>query len=642
MSRFTAPILSLALFGCAANRHLHAGDDFAVSGEWASALREYQEAEARRPHNEVIAGLVDEARAKAVADYLDAAGSALQGDDLAAAHDALEEARALQPGIDEVAILEDRLVAIGLARVHTFGAARQTDDAYRLAVRLSRWYGGREEVARALRDERSTVRAQATALADQERFAEAVTRLDVIGEQEPQFGSLEPWRAELRARWADDLVGEALTSEKAGRIGSAYLATAAAVGLAGRPEDAMLRDRLRGALVADYGLVIDLDVTGDMGGRAAIERAVDARVASNAVSVGDFAQPDLAIDVSLASPRFDEVVTTSVGEQPYIAAWDQVPNPAYLDQRAAVGRIEGYVFDRELELRQAREGFAVARHGVEVARTALEPLESALSLAGDRLVAVEQVESTALEALRAAQVAFEAAREASQPLEPVAEVLKAAREAYLKAHARADEVRTIETAARTSRDAANAALAAAEQQAAEQQRAVYGCETALARTHGELIEARHHLDDLQPYVEVARWDTFRYAIDHVERTAAVAVSVRTGGSTTRATGLSSTSDDAHGAFIPYGLAEDPLRFAASDADLVAAAWSVASERAAGAVDAEVVAWREGLVRDALASDGEAAARSWALVALADPSAVPPEFQRYLDVRWTGVSAAWVR
>ena len=402
MSHLTAPLLTLALFGCAANRHLHAGDDFAASGDWAGALREYQHAEARRPHSDEIAGLVDEARVKAVADYLDAAGSALQGDDLRAAHDALDEARRLRPDLEEIEILEDRLVGIGLMRVNDLHAANQTDDAYRLAVRLHGWYRTRDDVARVVRDQRAIVRGEASSLADRGRFRDALARLDVIGDQEPRFESLETWRAELRTRWADELIDLAHAFETRGEAGSAYVAAAAAAGLVGRADDAMLRDRLRGALVADYGLTIDLDVTGDVGGRAAIERAIDARVASPAVTVGNFVNPDLAVDVSLSPTHFDESVTTTLGEQPYVSGWDEVPNPAYRDQRAAVDRVEGYVADRELELRLAREALGAARHADETDRAALVPLQAAADVATSSRTGAEDVERHARAALEAA------------------------------------------------------------------------------------------------------------------------------------------------------------------------------------------------------------------------------------------------
>lgn len=641
MSRFAAPLLTLALFGCAANRHLSAGDDLAAAGDWASALREYQAAEARRPHNEEIAGLVDEARAKAVADYLDAAGSALRGDDLGAAHQALEEARTLQPDVEEVAMLEDRLVAIGLRRMTALRDAGQTDDAYRLAARLHGWYA-RDEVEKALRDQRAAVRGEATALADERQFRDALARLDRIAEQEPRFASLEAWRGEVRARWADDLLGQARAHEHAGRLGSAYVAAASAAGVAGRAEDAMLRDRLRVQLVADYGLDLDLDVTGDPSGRAAFERAIDARVTCPAVTVGNFARPDLAVDVSLSPVRFDEVVTTSVGEQPYVSGWDEVPNPAYGEQRAVVDRVEGYVFDRELDLRTAREALAVARRQVELDRTALVPLQAAAEHAIEARKAAEGTETLARAALTAAQDAFDVARAAGEPVPAVADALRRAREAFATAHDAADVARAHEAAALIPRDAARAALVASEARSAEAERAVSGCQTALSGAHEQLAAERRHLDELPAWLAVERWDTFRYAIDHVERTASVAVSVRAGESTTRLVGVASTQDAAHGAFVRYGVPQDPLIFPQGDTALVALAWSMAAERASGAVDAEVAAWRADLVRDALASDGEDAARSWALVALADGDEVPPEFQRYLDVRWSGVSAEWVR
>jgi hypothetical protein len=365
-------LVLLALQGCTYQQAMHRGDEAALAQNWDVAYDAYRFA------NEVKPGKADAAVAKARTAAAEAevvaAETALVAKDFATAADHLDRAAERDPELPRIAAVRtaahDAMVTELARRTAAHEPVRATYEFSVLATRLYPTSPQFEDATEALRDQ---VEADALALLDDGKYADARVMARTIAEVEPEEATRgTALDHEVTNAWVARLAQKAEAAAKTDRpaLAAVYYARAYEVG---GLEDYKLASQHSLALAAPSAeLAVYVDSQGSGARHWRLRKALKtAALASPGVRSGVSSNWDLGPTIYANAERCAETKKIVPMTQDYVSGTRQVPNPAYAAVTDDLEQAEAALGIEVAELQKAQgdaEASRTALAGVEAAR----------------------------------------------------------------------------------------------------------------------------------------------------------------------------------------------------------------------------------------------------------------------------------
>jgi len=331
----TIAALSVALWGCAAQRALDKGHDFVTQKQYRQALAHYERANRLDPDSEKAKRAIEQITPYAVAAAVSDAHEALRRKnyDEAVSHVTYIRARDEKTARATERAAED---AMGVELEALLGAGDMRR-AYPFAARTSRLVPKATFLPAAFSRLRAHFLGESERLAAAKQFPEAMEALQPIEKHDDAMqAELERRRQRIRGSWADQLVARAHEKESNQHLGSAAALYAHAFEIASRPADRAALRRVAKTLRQQASFKLDLEVTEAPHRQRVVQRLLRNEIGNvQGVVWATDDEATLVAAVMLPPMTCSESYTTSNATQTYVARVRRVPNPGHarLDQR---------------------------------------------------------------------------------------------------------------------------------------------------------------------------------------------------------------------------------------------------------------------------------------------------------------------
>ncbi|TNE84845.1 MAG: hypothetical protein EP330_27975 [Deltaproteobacteria bacterium] len=609
-------VVMLALSVGCAPRSVRRGDGFALAEDWDRAAEAYREAMVRRPTSTRIAGKLAMAERGQQAKRVEQADAARVSAEVALregrysdAFVQLAEAVKLDPASPSIAELQVRAAT----EVRTLAEERARSEgwraAYPMAVLSLRFAPGDAQSAALVTRARSGLFQTVDELVGEGAFEEAGKLAALVGAWEPELAGEARGRVDEAHSAA--LVREAAKLEKAGDA-RAWLTYARAASLHASEAAVSGRERLGRATVEDQRVSLRIAPANE-----ALASDLVTLVQRGLAEQG-LAQVDRGGDLVLSGVKArwncTEKVSPRTESQQYVAESRWIENP----ERLAASR-KAYEVRAEVSPLEAEVGQRWSK--VESARYQAEQLREAWRIQEDSALRLEETASQSQGWLDEAETALREAQRESQdaasrgedtsPYEALVDEWRT-------------EVRKREQVLDTAKDAADDARRAAreaDEQAGRAEGELTDAHAAYEEVERKLADARAEVDradavvaGLASEIEEPVYGTFAYESFEVVRTCVVSADASLGVSGAQAPRSfevkRSVKDRHHEAYPAYGVAENPLKLSATDAELVEDALASVAATVVGLVRSE----RDALYQKRAASRDPAVQASMLLLA----------------------------
>jgi hypothetical protein len=585
---------SFILGGCAYRNAINRGNELAARGDWRGALAEYERASRLDPDEEDTRKLRDSARPRAIQMALGDGQRALSRKNYESAAKHVAYVRRLERRHKGAAKLETKVRRAMEQQLATLLKSASWHKGYRFASRCRRLYPKLSGLRAALRRFRGHFLGQSQRLLNEGAFRKALAPLSVVRTHEPsQRAEVERRRGVIKTRWANAVATRAEAYRSRRENGAAAALFARAYEIAGKRNHLRSMQALTQPLRHVGTFKLSLSYSGDDHRMRQIRGVVDRGAKTPGMIFVQSGKATLRAEVAAPRASCDQRFTTSQASQRYVKSTRQVRNPSYT-------RVEG-------DLKNARNNTARNQRAVATWR---DELRSASRKRSDcRRVHL----SPASDQLRGARERYNrnkrdydsAKRTVALYEKSLLTIKHRERKKKVKSPAYAAAVISLAHAKQSfnrQRDPylrAKKEFASAERRFKTAKKKCHGADRLYATTNSGLRSAQSYLKHWQGRTskfrsQLARtqktltqkvWDTFRYEVQHHQRTcnADVRLLLNPAWSKSRTIQLADgqwTKDSTHPEHAKYGVVGDPLRFALSDRALVSRADSRLAKRTA--------------------------------------------------------------